>query len=494
MARRLEVELTSNREDGNWTWRAANARQPKGEVKESLLPPGSKVGDVIKVEAEFHLDGIEVTEVFVKKGKKERTGLLEMLSTPISDDELVTTVRTGRRDRDDDRRGGGGGGRKRREGGDRGPRREGGGRGAGGGGGRDGGRGNRGPREDTRPKAKRLRPGRVHRNAALEAVAEEHRPIAEQVLKGGLPAVRAAIEKQNTEAAAAGAPTIEMKTVLAIAEPMVPVMKNADWHDRADAALADLDELELRDLRSVVSAADPTSKDEAARAKAEQLRTGLNARLEKDQAAWLAELQSAVEGGRTIRALRLSSRPVKAGSPIPAELATKLTEAASAALGADIASDRWAAVVDALAYSPVRGGVTPAGYPAEPTPELLEAVKRIADRIPAIATQLGIDPAEAASQKRRRPKRDNKKKGGPKSAPKPADAAPASDATPAAEAAPAAATEAPATEAPATEAPAAETAPVEAPPAEAPVAEAPAPVEAPASAEGTAPAEETTEG
>ncbi|MEZ5228408.1 MAG: hypothetical protein R2710_17565, partial [Acidimicrobiales bacterium] len=137
---------------------------------------------------------------------------------------------------------------------------------------------------------------------------------------------------------------------------------------------------------------------------------------------------------------------VKAGAPIPAELATKLTEAASAALSADIAPDRWAAVVDALAYSPVRGGVTPAGYPAEPTPELLEAVKRIADRVPDIATHFGIDPAEAASKKRRRPKRDNAKK---KSAPAPA---PASEAAPS-KAAPseAAASEAPAGDAPATE-------------------------------------------
>lgn len=419
MARRIEVELTSNRDDGTWTWRAANARQPKGELSGSLLYADAKIGDVVRVEAEFHLDGIEVTEVFPPKAKKERTDLLQLVSRPISDDELVTAVRTGRRDRDDDRRGG----RKRRDGGrggnrgdsERSGRRDGAGRGR-----DDAGRGKRKPREDARPKAKRLRPGRAHRNAALEAVPEEHRPIAEQVLKGGLPAVRAAIEKQNTDAAAAGTAQVEVKTVLAIAEPLVSVMNKAEWHDRADAALAELDELELRDLRSVVSAADPTTRDETARAKAEQLRAGLNARLEKDQAAWLSELSSAIEGGRTIRALRLSSRPVKAGAPLPAELATKLTDAAAAALTADIASDRWAAVVDALAYSPIRAGVTPAGYPAEPTPELLEAVKRIADRVPTIATHFGIDPTQAPARKRPPRKRSNKKN---KPAAKAADAA-----------------------------------------------------------------------
>src|SRR5438034_747398 len=35
--------------------------------------------------------------------------------------------------------------------------------------------------EVERPKAKRLQPGRAHRDAALASLPEEHRPIAEQV-------------------------------------------------------------------------------------------------------------------------------------------------------------------------------------------------------------------------------------------------------------------------------------------------------------------------
>ena len=53
MSRRIEVELTSERPDGSWTWRAAGAREPKGELDGTLLPAGSKVGDVLKAEAEF---------------------------------------------------------------------------------------------------------------------------------------------------------------------------------------------------------------------------------------------------------------------------------------------------------------------------------------------------------------------------------------------------------------------------------------------------------
>ena len=36
MPRRIDVELTSERADGTWTWRAAGAKQPKGEVAVDL--------------------------------------------------------------------------------------------------------------------------------------------------------------------------------------------------------------------------------------------------------------------------------------------------------------------------------------------------------------------------------------------------------------------------------------------------------------------------
>ena len=52
MSRRIDIELTSTRPDGSWTWRAAGAKQPKGDVDGSMLPSGSKVGDVLKVDIE----------------------------------------------------------------------------------------------------------------------------------------------------------------------------------------------------------------------------------------------------------------------------------------------------------------------------------------------------------------------------------------------------------------------------------------------------------
>lgn len=447
MGRRIEVELTSTRDDGSWTWRAAGARQPKGELVGSLLYEGAKVGDVVKVEAEFHIDGIEVTEVFAPKQKRQRTDLLEMKSRQFRDDELVTTQRASR----DDRRGG----RRnnRRDRGDRNDRR----------GGRGEARGDRGPRAeaDSRPKPKRLRPRRTHRDALLAEVGEEHRPIVEQVIRDGMPGVRAAIDKQNAEAKEAGKPEIDAAPILAIAEKNLNKARLAEWRDRADAALTDAAELDLRDLRSVVVSGNDVARDDETRELAEKLKTALDERVESDHANWLADMESAINDGRVVRALRLSSRPVKAGAPLPPELATTLAGQASEALASDVGQDRWATVLDALAFSPVRGAVTPAGLPAEPKEDLLDAVKRLSDRVPAIAQLFGIDPASVPrSAKRRRPRREGNKgkgksqggqgkgsqaqgnrvpapkrpvPGAEKPAPAPEEAAPAEKATPAPE-------------------------------------------------------------
>ncbi len=400
MGRRIEVELTSTRDDGSWTWRAAGARQPKGELTGTLLYDGAQVGDVVKVEAEFHVDGIEVTEVFAPKKKKERSDLLELKSRPLRDDELVTQQRAKRDDRGGRRRnnrdGRGRGGREDRgDRGDRGQRRE------------------RTPRPDNaelRPKPKRLRARRTHRDALLAEVGEEHRPIVEQVIKDGMPGVRAAIERQNAEAKEAGKPEIDAAPILAIAEKNLNKARLAEWRDRADAALATVDDLDLRDLRSVVVAGNDLARDDESRELADKLKKSLDDRVEADHNNWLKDLETAIGDGRVVRALRLSSRPVKAGAPLPAELATSLAGQASEALAADVGQDRWATVLDALAFSPVRGAVTPAGLPAEPKKDLLEAVQRLADRIPTIAAQFGVDPAKTPRTNRRR--RGGRKDGG----------------------------------------------------------------------------------
>ena len=87
---KIDVEITSQREDGDWTWRAVGAREPKGTVDASLLPTNSIVGSKFLVETEYFLDGIVVTKVFDKKQSSEKTETLEILGSGKQTD-LVTT-------------------------------------------------------------------------------------------------------------------------------------------------------------------------------------------------------------------------------------------------------------------------------------------------------------------------------------------------------------------------------------------------------------------
>ena len=382
MARRIEVELTSTKDSDTWTWRAAGARQPKGEVATTLLYPDAKVGDVVKVEAEFHLDGIEVVEVFAPKTKKESTNFLDIISTPLRDDELVTEVRAkkgrsggreGRNDRQDrDRPRGPKTDRKPRSDRPDRPARE------------------KRPAADSKPRPTRLKPRRVHRDALIAEVPEEHKPIAEQLLNGGLPAVRTATK---------GDPNA--KQIIAIAEGLAPKLQSAEWLDRAEAAKQDIEQLDLRDLRQVVVAADKGARDETSRALAADLRERLASRIETDHSAWLADLEKAVKEERVIRALRLTSRPVKAGSPIPMELAEPLAALTVVAMNSETPADRWASVLDALAFSPIRNAVKPEFYPTSTDQQFLDVVRSVADRVPDIAAHYGIKPAEAKAAAKR---------------------------------------------------------------------------------------------
>ena len=410
MSRRIEVELTSTREDGTWTWRAAGAKLPKGELNGSLLFAGAKVGDVVRADADFMMDGIDIIAVLAPKGARKEAERIEVVGTPRRDDEPLVTTKLAPKGRGGDRRD-----RKPRREGDgekrdgrppreRKPRTEGEGEGS-----QDARRktGTRAhhpnrptsPAPEPKPKAKRLRAGRTHRNAALAALPAEQKPIAEQVLRGGIPAVRQAVEKQNETNKTEGKPEISPAPLLQLAEQLMPSLRSAEWRDKAESALADLPELDLRDLRSVVVASDAGARDDESRALAEQLKAGLAQRVESEQAAWLTEISDLLAGGRAVRALRVSSRPPKAGAPLPAELAAKLTEAAAASLTAETGQDRFATVLDALAFSPVRTQVTPIGIPAEPTPELVAAVKKVAARLPQIAALFGIEATAPSKSK-----------------------------------------------------------------------------------------------
>ena len=373
---RMEIELTSTRDDGQWTWRAAGARQPRGTVADTLVPGGTSVGDVLRVEVEQFMDGIEVTSVLVDRAERSEPETLEMLGSG-QNEPLVTTKLAGRRGRrrDDD----GPRGRTSRK--DRRPRRDDGEK-------RDtdkpAGRKDRPDRRsparpdaEAKPRARRLRPKRTHRKAVIAALPEDQQPLAQILARDGVPGVRSAIDTQNAAAENDGEPGIPAELLLKLAERIHPNLRTADWRDRAESALAGVEDIDLRDIRSVVVAAETAARGPEDRELADRLREALTARVDREHKAWIGEVTSALGEDRVVRALRLSSRPPKAGAPLPSPILDRLAAAAEASLTSDTGQDRWATVLDAVALSPVHQRVTPAGLPIEPTEQLLDVVKRV---------------------------------------------------------------------------------------------------------------------
>jgi len=450
VSRRIDIELTSQRPDGSWTWRAAGAREPKGELAGDLIAFSANVGDELTVEAEFHMDGIEIIEAFESKKKRPMPETLEILGSG-RDQPLVTTqLVPSRKSRDRDRPRGDRRGRQDRR--SRGDRKE-----------RDH---QESRRQDDRPKAKRLRPGRTHRQALIEDLPEDQQSVAERMVREGVSSVEQALRDQrkkardaakakkeaaqeaakeaetpqtepadtepaaetpqtepadtepaaetpqtepadtseeatNTDTAAETPQTEPADDFLSAAGKLLPRMRAAEWRDRADAALAGIDEIDLRDLRSVVVAAEAGAADEEAKALAEELRTKLTERVDREHAEWLAEVAATLADGRMVRALRLSSRPPKAGVPLPQDMVTRLTDAASAALTSDTPTKRWTTVLGAVAFSPVRRTVQPQGIPEKPDKELLAEVTKLSERVPHIAGLFGVEPTPPPKRGRR---------------------------------------------------------------------------------------------
>jgi hypothetical protein len=447
MSRRLDIELTSNRQDGTWTWRAAGAKSPKGVVNSALLSANAKTGDVLKVEADFDIDGISVLSVVQMREKGQRGNLLEMLAS----EKTFTPVTQKLADKPKSDRKGGRDAKGKRDGDSRparpprdpnAPRRPESTR-------PDGKTGRPArpsrphftapPEMPKRPTAKRLKPKHVHRTAVLETLPVEQRGVAERALEGGIKAVRDAVKIQNDQLRKDGKPEVPSDGLISMAQNLLPKLRVADWLDKAEAAKSDLATLDLRDLRSVVVASeDPmVVRDETTRALASELKTALKERQDAAQTLWLSDIVDALKVGRTVRALKMTSEPPKAGQPFPSELGAKLAQAATAGLTTETAPDRWIALLEALAFSPIRGQVKLTTLPQQPSEALLATVKRLSSLLPQIASLFGVEVAPGVSAPRPlRPTRPVRVK--PKTTPaKPAVTAPAA-AAPAA-AAPAAA-------------------------------------------------------
>jgi hypothetical protein len=435
------------------------------------------------------LDGIEIQSIVPGREKAEDTNVLELLPSEKPFEAVIETrAKRDRNDRRDDR------GRRdnKRDGGRRRDNKRDGARDS-----RDGdGKGRSDQRRQRphfeappelpqRPKPKRLRPGKARRNAVLADLPEEQRPIAEMALQG-MSAVRARVKEENTKLAAAGQPTMPEASVVKMAEDMLPKLRVAEWLDRAEAAQRQMEHLDLRDLRSVVAAGDDpiVARDETTREVADDLRKALVRKQDEELTLWFGDIDAAIGVGRVIRALRLSSQPPKAGVMFPPDLARRLGDAATAALSPDDPADRWIAVLEAAAFSPVRTLLAPTAAPSVITDDLKATTLRLGPALPQIAALLGVEvPAgtpkpkplragpprkDARSDRSKDAKRSGARNTGAKSTPTPTEApAPTEASAPTGASAP---TEAPA---PAPAAPAPTEASAPAPEAEAPATEAP---------------------
>jgi hypothetical protein len=231
----------------------------------------------------------------------------------------------------------------------------------------------------------------------LAAVPDSHRPLTEQLLRGGIATVRQAVERQNALLATEARAPLNAAPLLEVAEALMVHVRLAEWRDRADAALAGAQEIDLRDLRSVVVAADNVPRSDDTRALTEQLREALSSRVELEQREWIKEIVANLDEGRTVRALRLSSRPPKAGTPFPPDIATRLAAATSEGLTADTGAERYATVLEALSLSPIRAHVTPQSIPSAPSDAIVAAVRAHADKLPQIAAAFGLAPTASAA-------------------------------------------------------------------------------------------------
>jgi hypothetical protein len=230
----------------------------------------------------------------------------------------------------------------------------------------------------------------TNRNAVLADLRPEELAVAEQLLRGGVPAVRQAIDEQNARARAEGRAEVAAEPLLAMAEDLLPRINLAVWKDRAAAVRTAGSDAPLRELRAVVAASSTVTLDEEGRTVAGDLRTALDTRVKAMLDTWLGSITNALDASRVLDALRSSARPPDRSARVPAELAVRLSAAAGAAMTPDIKPEEWSELLDAVLDAPVRRTVKPAGLPAEPGEELLAKVRRAAGLVPELARLLGL--------------------------------------------------------------------------------------------------------
>ena len=264
-------------------------------------------------------------------------------------------------------------------------------RGAEGGGGAAGGRPARGgparagrerggPGRSSRDRTRAVTPSTAHRNEVLATLRPEQIPVAEQLLRGGIPAVRQAIDEQNKRARAEGRAEVSPQPLLAMAEELLPAVSLAAWKDRAVAiAHRPARDAPLREVRSVVAAASTVSLDDEGRELVAALREALRPQGDGPAGGVAGQLAAALDEGRVADALRRRPDPPNPRPGFPPLWRSVWPTAAGAAMTAETERPSGSALLDAVLASPgPPHGASPAGLPTRADEELLTAARHAA--------------------------------------------------------------------------------------------------------------------
>jgi hypothetical protein len=234
-------------------------------------------------------------------------------------------------------------------------------------------------------------------------LSPEQLPVAEQLLRGGMPAVRAAVELQNKNASSQGRPTVDPTTIDRIAEELLNRTNLALWKDRAGGAIGAGRELRLRDLRAVVTSAKTVSLDDEARTQLKELQASLTARVEHLRTQWNEKLEAAITSKNVKEALSLVARPPDVSTRVSADAAGRVVALVSESLSGDQDPKLWNEIVELTADTSIRRNVKPLGIPSD---EASHAVAvHNAGAIPELAKLLGmrVPPPPPPTRMVRRP-------------------------------------------------------------------------------------------
>jgi hypothetical protein len=219
-------------------------------------------------------------------------------------------------------------------------------------------------------------------------LSPEQLPVAEQLLRGGIPAVRAAVELQNKNASSQGRPTVDPTTIDRIAEDLLKTTNLALWKDRAGGAIGAGRELRLRDLRAVVTSAKTVSLDDEARTQLKELQGTLTARVEHLRTQWNEKLEAAITSKNVKEALGLVARPPDVSTRVSADAAGRVVALVSETLSAELDPKVWNEIVELTADTSIRRNVKPLGIPSDESSRSV-AVHN-AGAIPELAKLLGM--------------------------------------------------------------------------------------------------------